>query len=511
MTLASLAVNLALLTLFAVICTTVAFFVKRVQQDAKFHRLGNVRATCLARDPITAAWWYRRMSRYQAENKLLDWYNFLYSHASSKAPNIIEIEVFPGCRFLVTREPEHVKTLLTGKFADFGKGPTFHQLWKPFLGDSIFTTDGKLWHDSRALIRPMFIKDRVSDLDIFERHSRALMGLLPPSGENVELMDLLYRMTLDITTEFLLGTSVGSLENTENNFAEAFDEVQRLQMRILMTHPFDVFMGRGDYLRHVKTVEEYIVPFIQETLALPYDEQEKLADSDNNSTFLHHLANFTRDPKVIRDQILAVLLAGRDTTAATLAWAFYELAVYPEKWARLRAEVLSAVGQEAPTYEDLKGMRYLRYTLQETLRLYPAVPYNIRTALVDTTLPGAPGQPDIAVLAGDMVRYQPMSIQRRSDLYPQTSESFADPSLFSPERWYTWQPRPWEYIPFNGGPRICVGQNFAMTEMAYFMVRILQKYERLEYRGDWDAQLHKADLIGRPKFGVPVVLYEAEE
>jgi cytochrome P450 len=62
-------------------------------------------------------------------------------------------------------------------------------------------------------------------------------------------------------------------------------------------------------------------------------------------------------------------------------------------------------------------------------------------------------------------------MQRRRDLYPAVSEDFADPALFSPERWYNWQPQAWEYLPFNGGPRICVGQNFAMTEMAYVSMR----------------------------------------
>jgi cytochrome P450 len=99
-------------------------------------------------------------------------------------------------------------------------------------------------------------------------------------------------------------------------------------------------------------------------------------------------------------------------------------------------------------------MRYLRYALLETLRLYPAVPYNVRTALTDTTLPGAPGLPDIPVLKGDIVSYSPYLMQRRRDLYPPTSDEFADPLLFSPERWFNWQPRAWEFIPFNGGPRI---------------------------------------------------------
>jgi cytochrome P450 len=167
---------------------------------------------------------------------------------------------------------------------------------------------------------------------------------------------------------------------------------------------------------------------------------------------------------------MAVLIAGRDTTAATLSWAVYELAHYPHIYAKLRAEVLSTVGaNRAPSYDDLKSMTYLTHVLNETLRLYPAVPYNVRAALQDTTLPGKPGQPDIVVLKGDSVVFSTMAMQRRRDLYPEkmpNGELFPDPGVFCPERWDGWTPKAWSYVPFNGGPRICVGQNFAMTEMA---------------------------------------------
>ena len=198
------------------------------------------------------------------------------------------------------------------------------------------------------------------------------------------------------------------------------------------------------------------------------EELDKLSKSDKGFTFLHNMALFTRDPKVIRDQLVAVLLAGRDTTAVTLSWAMFELSHYPQMWARLRTEVLEKVGpSRAPTYEDLKGMSYLMHTVNETLRLYPAVPFNIRAALVDTTLPGRPGQPDICLRAGETIIWSTMAMQRRKDLYPDVSPTFADPSIFSPERWENWTPKPWNYVPFNGGPRICVGQNFAITEIQF--------------------------------------------
>ncbi|KAK8094445.1 cytochrome P450 [Apiospora hydei] len=419
---------------------------------------------------------FSELAQAQAEDRLFGFYMWLFSKPPPDSQNFIEFEIPPFNRLLVTRDPDHIKTILTSKFSDFGKGPVFHRIWKPFLGDGIFSTDGKLWHGSRSLIRPMFIKDRVSDLAKFERGAQAFMAQLPNSGQTVELMGLLYRATLDITTEFLLGHSAGSLDNPELAFIKAFDEVQKTQMRIAV-------MYRKEYQRGIKTLEAFIMPFVEKTLALTAEELEEIGKSDKDFTFLHGLASFTRDPKVIRDQIMNIPLAGRDTTAGTLSWAFYELAAYPEKWARLREEVLSTVGShKAPTYDDLKNMRYLRYTVNETLRLYPALPYNTRAALNDTTLPGGPGRSDIAILKGD---------------------AFADPSIFSPEWWYNWQPQAWNFVPFNGGPRICVGQNFAMTEMAYFMVRILQRYERLEYRGDWGHSFTRPISSRGPRWECP--------
>lgn len=241
------------------------------------------------------------------------------------------------------------------------------------------------------------------------------------------------------------------------------------------------------YKRGIRILERFVSPFIARTLSLSPDELDKLSQADSKDlTFLHQLARTTRDAKVIRDQLMAVLIAGRDTTAATLSWTIYELARQPRVWARLRADVLNTVGRyNAPSYEDLKGLTFLTHTLNETLRMYPAVPYNLRAALQDTTLPGREGQPDIGVLKGDIVIYSTLAMQRRRDLYPQEWATaaveekgrglavddevggLADPGVFCPERWERWTPKAWTYVPFNGGPRICVGQNFAMTEMAF--------------------------------------------
>ncbi|KAL2020133.1 hypothetical protein VTK56DRAFT_8738 [Thermocarpiscus australiensis] len=496
-------------------CLTLFFMVQKAIVDHKIRKLGGVRAPVLATNPITGSRFLIKAGYCQTIDRLDYYYNYIYNWATSECPNCVEIAVMGRIRYLMTREPEHIKTILTTKFGEYGKGERFHEIWSPFLGDSIFTTDGQLWSDSRALIRPMFAKDRVRNLDIFDKWAGTLISKLPASGQTVDVMDLFYRMTLDVTTDFLLGGSVDSLNNPKHEFVAAFQEVQRIQMLLTILGPFRYLVPTHRYHRGIRVLERFISPFIERTLSLTPSELDKLSKkSDRDFTFLHSIARSTRDAKAIRDQLMAVLIAGRDTTAATLSWAVYELAHCPRAYARLRDEVLATVGpRRAPSYDDLKRMPYLTHVLSETLRLYPAVPYNLRAALQDTTLPGRAGQPDIAVLKGDVVVYSTMAMQRRRDLYPEVTadgKEFPDPAVFCPERWDGWTPRPWNYVPFNGGPRICVGQNFAMTEMAFTLVRLLQKYQRLEYRGDWHAQYHKAEIVGAPGHGVPVAFFEAD-
>jgi cytochrome P450 len=102
-------------------------------------------------------------------------------------------------------------------------------------------------------------------------------------------------------------------------------------------------------------------------------------------------------------------------------------------------------------------------------------------------------------------------MQRRADLYPPPSATFAPVHIFSPDRWEHWQPKPWQYVPFNGGPRICVGQNFALTEMAYVLVRLVQRFARVEGRDVWEEQFHKVEIVGTPGRGVKVALFEEEK
>jgi cytochrome P450 len=231
-----------------------------------------------------------------------------------------------------------------------------------------------MWHNSRTLLRPQFIKDRVSDLHIFETHVQKLIPLLKGNhnGATVRVDDLFYRFTLDAATAFLYGDSVKSLENDQTEFAEAFAEVSRVQGLIARAGPLNPLVSKKTFNQGLGVLNRLINRYVDQALQLPQDELEKTTKSDEGYTFLHALASYTRDRDVLRDQLVAVLLAGRDSTAVTLSWMFYELSRHPEIVRKLQKEIESFVGlHKEPTYNDLKSMRYLQHTLNETLRLYP--------------------------------------------------------------------------------------------------------------------------------------------
>jgi len=198
--------------------------------------------------------------------------------------------------------------------------------------------------------------------------------------------------------------------------------------------------------------------------------------------FLEALAKDTQDPKLLRDQLLNILLAGRDTTASLLSSAFYLLAHNPRVWTKLRTEVINKFGtakepREEISFSSLKDVTYLRYVLDEALRLYPPVPLNARTALKDTSIPeggGPDGLSPIFIPKGTTVSYSVWAMHRRPDLWG------PDAAKFVPERWEGGKMRGWQYLPFNGGPRICLGQQYALTEAGFVTVKLLQNFDTIE-------------------------------
>jgi len=485
--------------------------VLRLVQERKIQALGG---HCATRHsfPFGLPFVYGAVQAGRTYKDFSFWLHNFNKFGNRSNPYNIEFRLLSSIRIVQTADPENIKAILATQFHDFGKGDKFNEDFHDFLGDSIFTTDGQRWQESRQLIRPQFIKDRVSDLQTFESHAQILVPLLcPKSGHTVDAASLFFRYTLDAATDFLLGESVDSLRNPTVRFSHAFAEVQRIQSQLGRAGPMKFMINTKTFHEGLKVMDEWIQPIIERTLRLSPEELEKKGKTDEGYTFLHSLASYTRDRTVLRDQLVAVLLAGRDTTACTLSWMFYHLSLQPQTVSRLRTEILDRVGTNTePTYEDLKSLKFLSATINETLRLYPIVPFNVRMALKDTTLPrggGPDGNQPMGVLKGTPVGYSPLIMQRREDIYPPVSEKFPHHMEFAPERWEHWTPKAWTYIPFNGGPRICVGQQFALTEIAYTTVRILQKYSRVECRMD-EKPSEQSEIVLQPHGGVHVAFFE---
>ncbi|KAF2436084.1 cytochrome P450 [Tothia fuscella] len=477
----------------------------------KIDALGGRASKRTSRIPLGLDLVYEAITHSNRNELLQFWLRGFQKYGNPTNPWTLESAI-AGDRFLLTADPENIKAILATQFNDYGKGEQFNKDFHEFLGDSIFTTDGAQWHDSRQLIRPQFIKDRLSDIDIFEKHCRQLIPMLGGQGQTIDVADLFFRFTLDAATDFLLGRSVDSLKHEQVDFAYAFNKVQHVQGLIARAGPLNWIIPRREFRKQLKVMNEFTNQYIDEALQLSPEELQKRTKNEEGYTFLHALAGFTRDRVVLRDQLVAVLLAGRDTTACTLSWMFYELSKCPHMVAKLRREVLNTVGEEKmPSYADLKSMKYLQHCLNETLRIYPIVPFNVRLALKDTTLPhggGSDGNSPIGILKGTPVGYSPLVMQRREDIYPPISDKFPPVLQFEPDRWDHWTPKPWAYIPFNGGPRLCVGQQFALTEMAYTVARIMQNFDRFESRMDKHPGL-QTDIVLMPSTGVQVAFFEA--
>jgi cytochrome P450 len=258
------------------------------------------------------------------------------------------------------------------------------------------------------------------------------------------------------------------------------------------------FLSRTKFRQELKVLDDFVYPYVHRSLALTPDQlQFKLSSRDN---LLDSLALHTRDAKFLRDQMITILLAGRDTTAVTLSFIFFELSRNPAVLEKLRKEIVDKIGEgdaaTTPSVKDLKGMKTLNAVIDETFRLYPPVPLNFRCALRDTTLPrggGKDGLQPIGILKGTKVLFSIMLVHTNPDLYPAINgKGYHDPNKWIPARWLdlderkkSWTPGLWNFLPFHHGKRACPGQKFAQVEIAYTVARILQTYKAVRILG-WD-------------------------
>ncbi|KAK5989470.1 Cytochrome P450 52A12 [Cladobotryum mycophilum] len=377
-------------------------------------------------------------------------------------------------RVLLTNDPQNLQAMLATQFKEFGLGVNRTENFAPLLGKGIFAANGKDWEHSRSMLRPQFSRGQVSDLNLEEDHVKALMTVLER------------RLAPNRWTDLYI-VAIAS----------------RMGPQYWLGHT-------PEFGRVVKEVHDFADYFVQRTLKQIDNEKAQPAEKERY-VFLRALAEETRDPHELRSQALNILLAGRDTTASTLGWFFVIMSDprYVSVFHRLRAIILEEFGTYSQprdiTFERMKSCQYLQWCIHECLRLYPVVPFNFRTALVDTTLPtggGPDGRSPIYVRKGEDVGYSVYIMHRRKDLWG------ADAEIFKPERWQNRRPG-WDYLPFNGGPRICIGQQFALTEVAYVIVRMMQRIDAIDGSQVGPVR-HGLTLTDCPGQGVKVKLHFSE-
>ncbi|KIM86055.1 hypothetical protein PILCRDRAFT_816602 [Piloderma croceum F 1598] len=410
---------------------------------------------------------------------------------------------------IITYDPDIIKTILASDFPNYVKGGKFRKAMASVLGSGVFNSDGEMWKFHRSMTRPFFVKNITSDFDKFDRHADIAIAKMQErsgAGYAIDFQDVISRFTLDSATEFLFGRNVDTLasdlpyphdvaisrsvdSSPAEEFAKAFAEAQYIvseRSKLGRIWPLlEIFEDRTK--KPMKVVDSFLEPLVQYAID-KHDSDDKEDMDERSETFLDHLVKLTTDRKVLKDELLNILIASKDTTAATLTFAMYLLAITPSVLDRLREEILTYVGpSRKPTYDDIRQMKYLRAVLNETLRLFPPVPFDVRETVHETTWPSKdPTEKPMYLAAGTKILYSALVMQRRTDLWGPDALEF-DPDRFLDDRAKKYLVHnPFIFIPFNAGPRICLGQQFAYNEMSYMLIRVLQSFSSISL--DVDAQ-----------------------
>ncbi|KAI1299892.1 cytochrome P450 52E2 [Xylaria venustula] len=399
--------------------------------------------------------------------------------------------VFPEPRdMMITDEAENVRAVLSVKFEDWVLPDIRIRSFLPVLGKhSIFTTNGAEWQHSRSILRPAFVRDQISDLACIDRHVRKLITRIRAAdnkGEGktatVDLQAMFSMMTTDSISDFMLGQSTdlqGSAPEESYKFGRYFDaSMQKIAWRARLGW-LTLLRSDPELEEYVGFMRDFIAKFVRGVREHPEMSSFRGEGGEGKYVFLDELIKSGESDEVICDHLLSIFTAGRDTTTSVLSYLFFELSRRPNIVARIRQEIQD-LKAENPTWEDLRGMKYLNWTLKEALRLNPPVASNTREAVRDTILPrggGKDGKSPVLVTKGTSLRYMPWVMHRKKDYFGEDAEEFR------PERWEDLRVT-YEYVPFNAGPRICIGQQFALTQMALITFRLLQAFKAIERRDE---------------------------
>ncbi|KIW31271.1 uncharacterized protein PV07_02933 [Cladophialophora immunda] len=404
-----------------------------------------------------------------------------------------------GQLVVLTRSPANVQTVCKTRFKDYEIGSDRAGNFGALIGHGILALDGREWTRSRAMLRPHFTRNFDQDFVQLEGHVQHLLRRLNDVASRnmpVDIGDLFLKLSTDFATEAVFGHSTDSLLLDLKHWSGEQDKGSAGDFSLAVDHALHMLGQRGQLInfywlrdsprfrRSCRTCQAFVNRYLED--ARQSQSQTIVEDLGKGGTtsFMHSLVARDNIPAdVIRDQLLALLVASRDTSASFASWVIYALARHTEVMAKLRSLIDTHLPRgRLPTAADIAALPYLRHVLNETLRIFPVVPLNGRTAKVNTILPeggGPDGKSPLLVPAGTKVAFNIYALHHRRDIFGM------DADAFRPERWEevgagTVGDFEGAFVPFILGPRVCLGKNMAMMTVSYLIVRILQKFDRLE-------------------------------
>ncbi|CAK9162757.1 unnamed protein product [Ilex paraguariensis] len=404
---------------------------------------------------------------------------------------------FTNLNCVVTSDPRNLEYLLKTKFSNFPKGEYFRNTVRDLLGNGIFNADDEIWQRQRKTASIEFHSAKFRHLtteSLLELVHSRLLPVLEDSVQQsilIDLQDILLRLTFDNVCMIAFGVDPGCLRPglPEIPFAQAFEAATEATVKRFVIPTFIwkamryLNLGSEKELKQsIKGVDEFAEEVIRtRKKELSLQTEDKKQRSDLLTVFMG-LKDEQGQPfsdKFLQDICVNFILAGRDTSSVALSWFFWLLDRTPVVEGRILAEICQILSDrkdcdESKSHrvilpEEVKKMEYLHAALSEALRLYPSVPVDHKEVLEDDVFP------DGTVLKkGTKVVYAIYTMGRMEEIWGK------DCREYKPERWLRdgrfMSESAYKFTAFNGGPRLCLGKDFAYYQMKFAAASILYRY-----------------------------------
>lgn len=442
------------------------------------------------------------------KDRLLD--NFLQrqredGHLLKADPSRAFTITLPGMRMVLISKSEHIAHVQKNAFNNYRKGPLFKDVMQQVLGEQgIFVADGHQWQIQRKATSKIFTAGNFKGIitSSIQEHIRQLVSVIgdhADKNEEFDLSDLFFRFTLDSFTEMAFGKSTRSLETCEPvPFAVAFDYAQGIMDR-RFNNPFwhltERFDGTKSKMEHaVRIMDDFAYGIIAQREIEGRDGKNS-ADTDLLSLYMA-LRDESGEPlsrQALRDALLNLIIAGRDTTAQGLSWTMFRLIRDPQHFDLIRNEVVEL--SDEIDYDTWRSMHATTAVFEEGLRLHPSVPKNAWECVVEgDVMPN--GGPRIE--KGDRVSWNDWCRARDPEIWGPDAAEFK-PSRFLDEKGHLIKPDEWKYHVFNGGRRLCLGMNLALFEGSAVLAALAREFD-FEFGKDYLATVPMCENDNTPLY-----------